>query len=39
MEKINENQCAEQIVKVFQMSLKEAAKASIPICSKKKHKP
>ena len=39
METLNENQCAEQLVKVFQMSLKEAAKASISICSKKKHKP
>ena len=39
MKTTNANQCAEQLVKVFQTSLKEAAKASIPICSKKKHKP
>ena len=39
METINENQCAEQLVKVFQTSLKEAAKTSIAICLKKKHKP
>ena len=36
MEKINENQCTEQLVKVFQTSLKEAAKMSMPICPKKK---
>ena len=39
METINENQCAEQLVKVFQTSLKEAARTSIPICPKKRHKP
>ena len=39
MEKINENQCVEQLVKVFQTSLKEAAKTSTPNCPKKKHKP
>ena len=39
LETINENQCAEQLVKVFQTSLKEAAKTSIAICPKKKHKP
>ena len=39
METINGNQCAEQLVKVFQTSLKEVAKTSIPICPKKKHKP
>ena len=38
METINENQCAEQLVKVFQTSLQEAAKTSIPHWSKKKHK-
>ena len=39
MEIINENQRAEQLVKVCQTSLKEAAKTSIPNCPKKKHKP
>ena len=39
METTNENQCAEQLVKVFQTNLKEAPKISIPICPKKKHKP
>ena len=39
METINENQSAEQLVKVFQTSLKEAAQTSIPVCPKKKHKP
>ena len=38
METINEYQCAEQLVEAFQTSLKEAAKTSIPICPKKKHK-
>jgi len=39
MEIINENQRAEQLVKVCQTSLKKAAKTSIPNCPKKKHKP
>ena len=39
LETINENQCAEQLVKVFQTSLKDAAKTPIPNCPKKKHKP
>ena len=39
METINKNQCAEQLLKVFQASLKEAAKTSIPIYPKEKRKP
>ena len=39
METINKNQCAEQLLKAFQASLKKAAKTSIPICPKEKHKP
>ena len=36
---MNENQCAEQLVRVFQTSLKEAARTSLANCPKKKHKP
>jgi len=39
METIHENRCAEQLVKVFQTSLKEAAKLSITVCPIKKRRP
>ncbi len=39
LETTNTTQCAKELVKIFQSNIKEAAKKSIPNCSKKKHKP